>query len=200
MEMNVLRLAVGFALVVGLAGCGGSGKDGATKTVMPNVKDRQLDVALSDIKRAGFEDKVEVTGGGTFGIIKKSNWKVCEQLPAAGQAITSSPRLTVDRSCDSAVTGSTAPPTSTVPPTTVPRTTVPATTVPRATVPPRTVPPQTQPPATQPRATQPPATQPVSFYYANCAAARSAGAAPLHRGDPGYSPSLDRDGDGIACE
>ncbi|MEU0962198.1 excalibur calcium-binding domain-containing protein [Micromonospora aurantiaca] len=37
-------------------------------------------------------------------------------------------------------------------------------------------------------------------YYANCSAVRAAGAAPLHRGDPGYSRKLDRDGDGIACE
>jgi hypothetical protein len=36
--------------------------------------------------------------------------------------------------------------------------------------------------------------------YANCAAARAAGAAPLHRGDPGYSRRLDRDGDGTACD
>lgn len=36
--------------------------------------------------------------------------------------------------------------------------------------------------------------------YANCAAARMAGVAPLHRGDTGYAPKLDRDGDGIACE
>jgi hypothetical protein len=36
--------------------------------------------------------------------------------------------------------------------------------------------------------------------YANCAAAREAGAAPLHRGDPGYSRALDRDGDGVACD
>lgn len=36
--------------------------------------------------------------------------------------------------------------------------------------------------------------------YENCAAAREAGAAPLHRGDPGYSTSLDRDGDGVACD
>lgn len=42
--------------------------------------------------------------------------------------------------------------------------------------------------------------QPASVYYANCAAARAAGAAPLHRGDPGYRVGLDRDGDGIACE
>lgn len=37
-------------------------------------------------------------------------------------------------------------------------------------------------------------------YYANCSEARAAGAAPLHRGDPGYSRKLDRDGDGVACE
>ncbi|GGU18514.1 excalibur calcium-binding domain-containing protein [Streptomyces violascens] len=39
-----------------------------------------------------------------------------------------------------------------------------------------------------------------SVYYKNCAAVRAAGAAPLHRGDPGYAAHLDRDGDGIACE
>jgi micrococcal nuclease len=36
--------------------------------------------------------------------------------------------------------------------------------------------------------------------FANCAAARAAGAAPMHRGDPGYSSKLDGDHDGIACE
>lgn len=36
--------------------------------------------------------------------------------------------------------------------------------------------------------------------YANCTEVREAGAAPLHRGDPGYSTRLDRDGDGTACE
>lgn len=39
-----------------------------------------------------------------------------------------------------------------------------------------------------------------SRHYANCAAARSAGAAPLLRGQPGYRGALDRDNDGIACE
>ena len=37
-------------------------------------------------------------------------------------------------------------------------------------------------------------------YYPNCAAVRAAGAAPIHRGEPGYSSKLDRDGDGVACE
>ncbi|REK76288.1 DNA-entry nuclease [Paenibacillus paeoniae] len=36
--------------------------------------------------------------------------------------------------------------------------------------------------------------------YANCAAVRAAGKAPLHKGEPGYSKKLDRDGDGVACQ
>lgn len=36
--------------------------------------------------------------------------------------------------------------------------------------------------------------------FANCAAARAAGAAPVRRGDPGYGPLLDRDNDGVGCE
>lgn len=39
-----------------------------------------------------------------------------------------------------------------------------------------------------------------SFQYENCDAARAAGAAPVHRGDYGFGPHLDRDNDGIGCE
>ncbi|MFD5681185.1 excalibur calcium-binding domain-containing protein [Streptomyces bacillaris] len=42
--------------------------------------------------------------------------------------------------------------------------------------------------------------EPGGVYYENCDAAREAGAAPLHPGDPGYGDHLDRDSDGIACE
>lgn len=38
------------------------------------------------------------------------------------------------------------------------------------------------------------------IYYRNCNEARASGAAPLHRGQPGYRPEMDGDGDGIACE
>jgi hypothetical protein len=58
-------------------------------------------------------------------------------------------------------------------------------------------PPVSVPPV--PPATAPPA-PPATIYYANCTAARAAGATPLNRGDPGYRSALDRDGDGIACE
>ncbi|MFI2105692.1 DUF1524 domain-containing protein [Isoptericola sp. NPDC019693] len=36
--------------------------------------------------------------------------------------------------------------------------------------------------------------------FASCAEARAAGAAPVRRGDPGYSSRLDGDGDGVGCE
>ncbi|MGW4396038.1 excalibur calcium-binding domain-containing protein [Amycolatopsis nivea] len=54
--------------------------------------------------------------------------------------------------------------------------------------------------APPPAADTPQPEQPSTVYYKNCAAAKAAGAAPLHRGDPGYRPGLDRDGDGVACE
>lgn len=39
-----------------------------------------------------------------------------------------------------------------------------------------------------------------SGLFANCAQARAAGAAPVRRGERGYGPHLDRDGDGVGCE
>ncbi|PZN92306.1 MAG: hypothetical protein DCF31_16715 [Alphaproteobacteria bacterium] len=39
-----------------------------------------------------------------------------------------------------------------------------------------------------------------SPYYLNCAQVRLFGAAPLYKGQPGYSKRLDTDGNGVACE
>lgn len=70
-----------------------------------------------------------------------------------------------------------------------------------------TNPPASRPTPAAPRPATPAAIPPTpapansgSVYYANCAAVRAAGAAPLLRGQPGYRPGLDRDGDGRACE
>lgn len=53
----------------------------------------------------------------------------------------------------------------------------------------------------KPAATTPPAsTAPTSVFYESCAAVRAAGADPIRAGQPGYSRTLDRDGDGIGCE
>jgi hypothetical protein len=57
-------------------------------------------------------------------------------------------------------------------------------------------------PVELPAATPAPADVPAGTPqpYPDCAAARAAGAAPLHRGDPGWSDAMDGDGDGTACE
>ncbi|MDJ0349664.1 PASTA domain-containing protein [Cryobacterium sp. PH29-G1] len=67
---------------------------------MPDVVGKQLDVALSDVERAGFGDDVEVLGGGMFGVVDESNWTVCSQEPENGTKVDTAPRLTVDRTCD----------------------------------------------------------------------------------------------------
>ncbi|MEV5054302.1 DUF1524 domain-containing protein [Arthrobacter sp. LAR12-1-1.1] len=60
------------------------------------------------------------------------------------------------------------------------------------------------PPAQQPAPAQvqmaPAPAAPAAVTYANCAAVRAAGAAPIHVGQPGYSGKLDGDGDGVGCE
>jgi endonuclease YncB( thermonuclease family) len=63
---------------------------------------------------------------------------------------------------------------------------------------PQPVVPQPQPqPQPQP---EPEPAPPAAAYFANCAEAKAAGAAPLYAGQPGYRPALDRDKDGVACE
>lgn len=46
----------------------------------------------------------------------------------------------------------------------------------------------------------PPVAKGKDVYYASCKEARVAGAAPLHKGEPGYRVEMDGDKDGIACE
>ncbi len=93
--MRAFRFVVALMIAVGRAACG-SENDPA----MPDVAGKKLDVALSDIERAGFEDDVDVVGGGVFGVIDESNWEVCEQTPAPGEPLTEAPRLTVERDCN----------------------------------------------------------------------------------------------------
>jgi outer membrane biosynthesis protein TonB len=68
------------------------------------------------------------------------------------------------------------------------------------TPPPAPAPDPAPAPAPEPEYTPPPTPAPESVYYANCTAARAAGAAPVLAGQPGYGTHLDRDGDGIGCE
>ena len=83
-----------LAVVLPFAACS------SEPATMPDVVGKRLDVAISDVERAGFDDDVEVLGGGTFGIVDESNWLVCSKEPADGTTISTVPRITVDRSCD----------------------------------------------------------------------------------------------------
>jgi hypothetical protein len=66
---------------------------------------------------------------------------------------------------------------------------------------PPTVSPSSSPTLTSQRAELPTPSETVSAVsYHNCAQVRSAGKAPLYRGDPGYSRKLDKNGDGVACD
>ena len=59
----------------------------------------------------------------------------------------------------------------------------------------------TDAPAPVPQVDAPPAQNPTpALAFQTCADARAAGYRNMHRGAPGYSEHLDRDGDGIACE
>ena len=80
-------------LVLVLAGCGGDSHR------VPNVAGDRLDVAAERLEDDGLE--YELIGGGTFGVVVKANWFVCEQHPAAGSR-ASSVELVVARSCPAA--------------------------------------------------------------------------------------------------
>lgn len=64
------------------------------------------------------------------------------------------------------------------------------------------------PAAPQPAPTAPPRPRPAApapaplaeLHFGSCKEARAAGYSHMRRGEPGYSPHLDRDGDGIACD
>ncbi|WP_238175748.1 excalibur calcium-binding domain-containing protein [Kribbella pratensis] len=138
---------------------------------------------------AGSTSNTPLTGAGT------SN-------PTTSDPTTGAPPGTPSASTTSPTPSSTSPSAST-PATTTPTTpTTPGATTPTTSTP--TSSPSTPTPTAStavPSAT--PSTTPSStpaVVYRNCAEVRAAGKAPLYRGDPGYTPELDRNGDGIACE
>lgn len=92
--MNPVRVALVALSVLVLVGCGES-----EDAVMPDVVGEQLDIAKSEIDQAGYGGSVDVEGGGIAGVVIESNWRVCEQSPAAGEPVSATPRLTVERSC-----------------------------------------------------------------------------------------------------
>jgi beta-lactam-binding protein with PASTA domain len=91
MRVKPLIALVPIAL---LAGCGGEPEPKA----VPDVRGERLDVAEEHLDHAGLA--YEELGGGTFGIVVRSRWRVCEQEPAPGVRATEV-RLIVGRHCPS---------------------------------------------------------------------------------------------------
>jgi hypothetical protein len=92
------------ACISGLTACSGAAKQAA----VPNLVGQRLDVAESNLDDMGL--KYEEIGGGTFGIIAKSNWTVCSTQPEAGSS-ASKVKLIVDRECGDAGAGAATAPT-----------------------------------------------------------------------------------------
>lgn len=88
--MRVKTFASVF-LVLPLAGCGGG-----EPQAVPDVRGKRLDVAERRLDDLGLD--YERVGGGTFGIVVRSNWRVCDQQPRPGTRATEV-TLVVDRHC-----------------------------------------------------------------------------------------------------
>lgn len=70
--------------------------DDSTPVAAPDVRGLRLDIAESRLESLTLDAKT--TGGGTLGVVRRSNWWVCAQDPAAGAA-TTEVELFVERAC-----------------------------------------------------------------------------------------------------
>lgn len=181
-------IGVPIVLLILLASCIGA----ITSKKTPDVVGKAIAVAQNDLKEAGFAaDKIKVEA--VDGKTANPNWLVCKQSIPPKEIVqtTSSIELLAAPKCpEVSDKGKTESPTKPAPPKVEapPAVPEPAPVVPA---------PAPAPPAP---VVAPPAPQAPTVTYASCTAVRAAGAAPIHRGDPGYSTKLDKDGDGVACE
>lgn len=202
-----VKPALALVLLAGLMLTGCNGKQAAAEPAgtatavaaaedavsVPSVMSLTLDKATDQLKDLGLKVEAVDTVDGKSILVKK-NWQVTSQDPTEGTPVDkgSTVKLGVKHLTD---------PTPT--PTPTPAAVVPAEVVapvvpvaPPAPVAPAPVAPAA--PAAPPAPVAPPA--PAAVQYANCTAARQAGAAPIYAGTPGYGKHLDRDGDGIGCD
>lgn len=166
---------------------------------IPNVVGQDLPAAVKTLNEAGYKSISMQDENGKI-LYNSEEYVVAAQDPAKGKTATSK---TIKLTAKAKVAPTPSPSPTTKSPSPTPTTTSPTPTP--------TPEPTTEAPAPEPaqpeRHEEAPA--PVhqeqrapepQTYYANCAAARAAGAAPIYQGQPGYRSGLDRDGDGIACD
>lgn len=166
---------------------------------IPDVVGQDLPAAVKTLNEAGYKSISMQDENGKI-LYNSADYVVTAQDPAKGKTATSK---TIKLTAKAKVKPTPSPTPTTKSPSPTPTTTSPTPTP--------TPEPTTEAPAPEPaqpeRHEEAPA--PVhqeqrapepQTYYANCAAARAAGAAPIYQGQPGYRSGLDRDGDGIACD
>lgn len=186
MAMRLIAMIVGTFVMMGtLSAC---------DPIAPNVVGKNLPDAIHRLEISGYK-QVDVVDDSGMTITKdhyEDGYEVTAQdKDGTGIPTTDTITLTVAESHIAALVSTPSP---------TPEETT-ATPEPE----PATVEPEPEPAAEEPEpvADEPtpsaPAPAPVRP-FTSCAQAREAGAAPLYRGDPGYSPRLDRDKDGVACE
>jgi hypothetical protein len=162
--------------------------DTEIKALIQDICDSATSTELArEVSRLGIEDPTDLRGviqGAGSGAERH-----CPEVAAEDPDLMSATYTAAIRTLHASTTTTTRAMTTTMPaPTTT--TTAPAPPPP----PPPTAPPTTQAPP------PPPPPEPAGVYYANCDAARAAGAAPIYAGEPGYRSGLDRDHDGMACD
>jgi beta-lactam-binding protein with PASTA domain len=93
-----------LGVAAAVAGCG-PGRHAA-----PDVRGKRLDVAQARLDAVGL--RYDTVGGGTFGVVVRSHWFVCEQEPKPGK-VTKTVRLIVARACPPPVVAARIVPTVT---------------------------------------------------------------------------------------
>ena len=197
-------VALVLALTPVLTGCDDAAAQGAPPTesataqalvAVPDVVGMKGDAAAEALKKAGLTQAPSYTDvDGKESVWKPSNWSVTAQDPAAGAQVPADQTITLTVNHDSAKAAASARASASA-----------AAAEEQARQEAARAAEQTQQQTQQPVQTEPDQTQEQSdgssgTYYANCADAWAAGAAPIYRGEPGYREKLDRDNDGIACE
>ena len=180
MAMRLIAMIVGAVVVAGaLSAC---------DPIAPNVVGKNLPDAIHRLEISGYKQVNVVDDSGMT--ITTDHYEDGYEVTAQDKEGTDIPTtdtitLTVAESHVAALvsTPSPTPEETTATPEPAP-----------ATVEPEPVADEPAPPAPAPE----PA--PARVHFSSCKQAREAGAAPLYRGDPGYSSKLDRDNDGVACE
>ena len=211
-------VALVLALTPVLAGCDGAAAQGTTPTgaattqaliTVPDVVGMKGDVATEALEKAGLTQRPSYTDvDGKESVWKPSNWSVTAQNPVAGTQVPADQAITLTVNHDSAKAAASARASASA----AAQASASASASAAAAAEEqarqeaaRAAEEQAQQQAQQEAQTEQSQTQEQSdgssgTYYADCADAWAAGAAPLHQGEPGYRSGLDRDNDGIACE